>query len=75
MKKYIITGLLAFVVILGMNARTLTNSTNPVVIGGPNTYPHMTGACYCGQYPSCHPRPLPSDEDSDGYIRVPPRKN
>lgn len=23
--------------------------------GGGNTYPHNTGACYCGVYASCHP--------------------
>lgn len=33
------------------------NDSEPpvVVIGGENTYPHNTGACYCGQYASCHP--------------------
>jgi len=23
--------------------------------GGESTFPHNTGACYCGKYPGCHP--------------------
>lgn len=25
--------------------------------GGANTYPHNTGAFYCGKYSGCHPNP------------------
>lgn len=25
--------------------------------GGADTYPHSTGACYCGKYSVCHPVP------------------
>lgn len=27
--------------------------------GGADTYPHNTGACYCGVYSVCHPKGAP----------------
>lgn len=78
MKKITFTGLLAFAVILGINAKTEKEKepTSPVVIGGPTNYPHSTGMCYCGQYVSCHPNSQPRyeiDERSGQYIIIPPK--
>lgn len=39
--------------------------------GGANTYPHNTGACYCGQYSVCHPV-LPGHQPGcTGYQPIP----
>jgi len=41
---------------------------------GANTFPHNTGACYCGQYPSCHPQPTNTpQENCDPCQTYPPK--
>lgn len=38
--------------------------------GGENTYPHNTGACYCGMYSVCHPTTY-YDGHGNGHVSYP----
>lgn len=56
MKKLIIA-LIAFAIVLGTGVIIKSHADGGIggYPGGQYTYPHNTGACYCGQYLVCHP--------------------
>lgn len=68
MKKTIIYGLLALVIILGVITQNSVKADGYPT--GAETYPHSTGICNCGKYPVCHPLTY-VDSNGNGHVAMP----